>query len=498
MRDRLFFAVLFGFLGGVLIGSFLNVNLAFVFFGASVVLVFLLVAVLHKEKKEFFILAAIAVLGLSIGFLRFYMKDVKQPKQTLDNFVEQNVSLSGIIEEEVEHRQSNQRILLSADKIMDKGNEYPIHSNILISTDLYPEYAYGDRVVASGKLMIPKNFTTDAGKEFDYVDYLKKDSIYYTMSFAKVVLVEKDKASPVKSFLLKIKGKFLNAIEDILPPPESGLLAGLILGIKSSLPEELQAAFVDTGLVHVIVLSGYNVTIIAESLIKMLSFASVATGIYVGAAGIILFAVMTGGGSTIIRASIMAILALYARATGRNYDIIRALLFAAFIMVLINPYILVFDISFQLSFLATLGLIFMSPIFKEKFKFLPERFGIREIAGATIGVQVFVLPFILYKMGNLSLIAPITNLIILPFIPMTMFFGFIASSLAFIHRLVAMPFSFISYILLKFEIITVKGFAKLPFASLHLSYFPFALVLIFYIFLAWYLYHYYEKHPLSY
>jgi competence protein ComEC len=206
---------------------------------------------------------------------------------------------------------------------------------------------------------------------------------------------------------------------------------------------------------------------------------------------------MVGAGSTILRASTMALIALFARLTGRNYDVVRALLFAGFFMVLWNPMILVFDISFQLSFLATIGLIFMSPVFQEKFKFLPERFGLRDIAASTIGVQLFVLPFILYKMGNLSLVAPITNILVLPFIPVTMLLGFLATSLSFISHVIAFPFSFLVHVLLSFEIFIIELFSKLPFSSLELKYFPLVLVIIFYAFVSYKLWKFYQKKNLT-
>lgn len=145
-----------------------------------------------------------------------------------------------------------------------------------------------------------------------------------------------------------------------------------MLGVKESLGEGLEEDFVDTGLVHIVVLSGYNVTIIAEAIIRTLSFVSVMAGIYIGGIAIAVFAIMTGAGATIIRASIMAILALIARATGRRYEITRALFIAGFLMILENPYILLYDISFQLSFLATVGLIYLSPVFENIFKFFPK------------------------------------------------------------------------------------------------------------------------------
>ncbi|MEK7145270.1 MAG: ComEC/Rec2 family competence protein, partial [Patescibacteria group bacterium] len=191
-----------------------------------------------------------------------------------------------------------------------------------------------------------------------------------------------------------------------------------------------------------------------------------------GALAIILFAVMTGGSATIVRASLMAILVVVARATGRIYGITRALLLAGFLMVLHNPKILVFDTSFQLSFLSTLGLIYLSPVIEKWLGFIPEKLQLRQIAAATIATQIFVLPLLLYQMGQLSIVSLPVNLLILPAIPWTMLFGFLAGALGFISQIIALPFAFIAYLLLAFQLKIVALFAALPFASIAIPYFP--------------------------
>ena len=493
MKSRIFLSIVFGFLVGVLLSSFYTFGLAIVGLVALIGLTFLVISIFDHDLRRIFILISIFLLCSSSGILRFHAKDVGEPKNTLDNFVNERVVLEGVILSEVERREGSQRVVLSANNITLRDVVYPINQKILVSTELFPEFSYGERVSVSGKLEKPENFITDVGKEFDYVNYLKRESIYYITSFAEVEFESDGHGSRLKTSILSIKKKFLSSIERAVPAPESALLSGLLLGVKSSLGDRLQQDFVNTGLVHIIVLSGYNVTIIAEALIKMLSFASISAGIYFGSLAIILFAIMTGAGATIIRASIMAILALVARATGRNYDITRALLIAGVVMIIQNPYILVFDISFQLSFLATLGLIYVSPIFQKWFHFLPERFGIREVAGATVGVQAFVLPFILYKMGNLSLIAPITNVLVLPFIPVTMLLGFLAGSVSFILPVLGLPFAWATYLLLHGEIWIVETFSRIPFGSIEVMRFPLLLVIIFYAGITWLLYRYYRK-----
>ena len=222
------------------------------------------------------------------------------------------------------------------------------------------------------------------------------------------------------------KINFLNKMNLAIREPESLLMGGLILGEKSSFNEALRQSFVDTGTIHIVALSGYNVTIVAEWIMKIFSFSSFPKNLGIGAGivTILLFVLMTGGSSTAVRAGIMASLALFARVIGRNYDVARALILAGVFMILINPFVLVFDVSFQLSFIATVAVIFFSPKIEKYFLWITPRFKLRDIISVTCAAYVFVLPFILYKMGNLSLVALPANALILPFIPFTMILGF--------------------------------------------------------------------------
>jgi competence protein ComEC len=479
MRDKIIFISIFSFLMGVFVRSFLFIPTAYYFIFGLVSLIFILSFLFLKKNILLYIF--ISVTFIFFGIFRFDYKDSREPKNVFDDLVGTEVSFEGVVLREPDRRENNQRLIVGFEDV-----------NILVTTDLYPKFIYGDLLKVSGNLSKPKNFTTDIGKEFDYVNYLSKDSIYYNISFADVSFIDSGYGSSFTSFLLKTKAKFLGKIEAIVPPPQSSLLSGLLLGVKQSLGKDLQQNFVDTGLVHIVVLSGYNVTIVAEAIMRFLSFLPLTFGIAVGSFSIVLFAVMTGAGATIVRASLMAILALLARGTGNAFNITRALALAGFFMVLHNPYILYFDLSFQLSFLATLGLIYLSPLFEKYFMWLPKKAGLREIASATIATQIFVLPFILYKMGTLSLIAPITNLLVLPIIPATMFFGFLTGVIGMLSETLAMPFGFISNILLKFEIFIVNTFSSMSFAAVEVRNFSIFLVIIVYIFIFWILSKHYK------
>ena len=157
-------------------------------------------------------------------------------------------------------------------------------------------------------------------------------------------------------------------------------------------------------------------------------------------------------------------------------------------MILHNPKILRFDAGFQLSFLATLALIYLAPYFDKKFHFITNKWKIREIVSATVATQIFVLPLLLYKTGIFSAVALPVNLLILIFMPVTMLLGFIIAGLGMFWGALAVPFGWLGYALTQYELLTVKIFANLSFASFSIKKFPLILTIAIYAVYAIFLY----------
>jgi competence protein ComEC len=351
--------------------------------------------------------------------------------------------------------------------------------------DFGEEFKYGDEISVSGKLEKPENFTTDQGKNFDYVNYLRKDGIYYVMNYAGVEVISNSHGNKIKSTLFFIREKFLEKMNLSIRSPENLLMGGLILGEKSAFSEELRQSFVNTGTIHIVALSGYNITIVAEWFMKLFSllpFVSQNLAICMGILAILFFIIMTGASSTAIRAGVMATLVLVARATGRNYDVARALMLAGVVMIALNPLILVYDVSFQLSFIATVAVIFFTPKIEKYFLWVTPHFKLRDIVSVTSAAYIFVLPFILYKMGNLSIVALPANILILPFIPFTMLLGFLTSFLGSIWYVLAVPLGYLSYLFLHYELSVINFFSNFTFASFSIPHFPLFLTIIIYIY----------------
>ncbi|MEI6296966.1 MAG: ComEC/Rec2 family competence protein [bacterium] len=470
--------LIFGFIAGVAVRSFVNFGIFF----AGLFLAFSVLLFLTEHYYKKFLIKEVRLKTLSLIFLSFSFGvawyDFREAPQS--NFFKENqdrvVLIKGIIDSEPESKEAGTSL-----KILIKNDE--IEEPILVKTENFPKYNYGDEVELRGELKPVENFD----ESFDYVSYLAKDGIYYAMDKPQINLLSTGNGSFLNKKLFEIKEFFLGSIKEIFSEPHSSLLAGLLIGAKESLGKEWLDKFRIAGLSHIIVLSGYNLTIIADAVMKVISlFFSKSISLLLGSVSIVLFAVMTGGGASTTRATIMALIIMLSKATGRMYEATSALVLAGFFMVLQNPKVLVFDMSFQLSFLATLGLIFISPLVKEKITFVPEKFQLRELMATTLGAQIATSPLILYKMGTFSLVALPVNILVLLFIPVTMLFGFMATAISFVNFYLALPFAGIAFTLLSYILFITDVFSSLPFASVNFNvnylFFAFGIVLLFLVF----------------
>ena len=270
------------------------------------------------------------------------------------------------------------------------------------------------------------------------------------------------------AFFARMRARFVRAMHTFLPAEEATLLGGLLLGLRGALPAGLLEAFRMTGLIHIIVLSGHNITMIAEAVRRVLKKVPMTASFLVSLAVIVVFVLFAGAQMVAIRAGSMATIALLARATHREYDGIRALSIVAMALVLLNPTQVLFSISFHLSFLATLGLLLFAPSIERKIEKIPEKFGIRGIVAATIATQVLLLPYLAYAIGEISTIGIPANILVLPLIPFAMFFGAAVTLVALIAPFLATALSPIAYLPLKAITVITETLAKVPHATMPL------------------------------
>lgn len=461
--DTIFYASIAGFVAGIFTRSFVDAGAGFVLF------LVLIAAVLGALNRKTF-LFSVFLFAAALGMLRYGFADHNSWRTALDINIGQSVALEGVVSDEPDERESVTRLIVETEK-----------TKMLVTVGREPQYAYGDRLRIAGKLERPKNFQDETTlREVNYVSHLAKDGIYYELFKPNIELLARGEGNWIIWKLFSFKRAFIQNINSLIPQPHAALLGGLVVGAKQSLGKKLLDDFRTVGVIHIVVLSGYNITIIAYFIEWLFSRLRKNMRLIIAATAMILFALMVGASATVVRATIMALLVVLARSTGRMYAVTRALLVAGVVMLIHNPKILVFDTSFQLSFLATVGLIYFSPLIEPRVKWVTEKLKLREVVVATVATQAFVLPFLLYKTGILSLVSLPVNLLILVAVPATMLLGFLTGIAGFAWSMLALPFAWGAYALLAYELAVVEWFARLPFAAVALSSFPLWLVVVWY------------------
>ncbi|MAZ67317.1 hypothetical protein CL652_00930 [bacterium] len=411
----------------------------------------------------------IGLLFVAIGVARMH---IAVPQIVLDERLGSKVSFVGTVVREPDVRETYTNLILESEDFAHR---------ILVRAPQYQDFRYKDEVRITGKLDIPKNFEGDTGRVFNYQGYLAKDDIRYIISFPEVEILVRSET--LTGFLFKLKRTYLDSLKRFLPEPSAALAGGITVGERRSLGEELTQAFRDTGLIHIVVLSGYNIAIIVMFISAVLAFLPEKPRFTVAIIAIALFTILVGASSTVVRAALMGSIGAVGAMVKRTYSALHALIIAGFVMLLWNPYLLVYDPSFQLSFVATLGLLLGAPLLVPSLKFIPEKFALREIIAATVATQIAVLPLLAYMMGEVSLVALAVNALVLPIVPLAMLVVFLAGVAGLANYAVATLFAIVAHGLLTYMIKVVETFAVLPFAKVALPQFSLWIVGLAYVIL---------------
>ena len=438
------------FVAGIALRSFVFIDAFYAVFAAGIVCITLFISAKYPSR---FFFSCLGMIMLCAGMLWYGFFEPGQLK--METSAGAKIEITGIVTEEPELKDNAQKLVVSPADAPDE--------KILVSIKRYPEFSYHNVIHLSGTLEKPKAFDG-----FDYPAYLAKDGVYFVMGFPDVSLVSA--GSPgVLGRLFAFKNSFMRSVESTVPSPQSSFLNGMLFGAKSDLPKDIQNEFIVTGVSHITALSGYNITVIIIFVGFILSrFASRTVSFYLSVVLVVVFVLATGASPSVIRAACMGIALLFARHIGRQGMAVNALVFAAFVMLLFNPKILRYDVSFQLSFLAVLGLIYISPYFENKLRRIPDFLNLKESLIATLSAQIAVLPVILYVFHKVSLIAPLANMLVLPLVPVVMLLGFVAGTLGFVSYYLALPLAYPLWLVLSYQLGVIHYFAQFSYAQLAL------------------------------
>ena len=456
------------FIGGIFVASFLNVPSLII--GELFILGIFYSLFFFKQKS--ILVFGFCLIILAFGILRYQIALNNFENAELKNFIDfpESIQILARVAKEPDARENNINLTVNTEELLINKIGIPMEGKILITTERYPEYQYGNKLEITGLLKTPPVF-----EDFNYKDYLRKEGILAVMSYPEISqrFSEIGILPAIYAKVLSFKNKLRETINQNLSPPQRSILAAVILGDKKNISKEWKDKLNKTGVRHITAVSGMHIIILTSILMTLL----IALGFWRGQAfyltiGIIfLYILMIGFQPSAVRAVIMASLFLLAQKIGRISYSQRAIIFAGALMLIQNPFLLKDDVGFQLSFLAIMGIIYLLPIFQKWLKFIPQGryLNLRNILGMTFSAQVFTLPILIYNFGYFSLVSPLSNILIVPILSYVMASGFIFSLIGIFWQFSGWILSFPCWFLLTYITKVIDLLYQLPFISVQLK-----------------------------
>ncbi|MDP2909606.1 MAG: ComEC/Rec2 family competence protein [bacterium] len=394
-----------------------------------------------NSKIAFYVL--LGVFCFLIGF-RYLKLESDFKNHALRESVGQTVSFTEKVDFEPDARDKTTRLRLG---------------RVLITVPRYPEIKYGDVLEVTGTIENPPMLDG-----FNYPNYLKGKGIYFTEYNPEIKIIEREKGFFFYAKILELKDAFRRSVDSAIHAPESAIVSAMILGSERGISKDLQEKLNTAGVRHIIAVSGSNIVILSN--ILMFLFMGLRwgkrTAICLSLTSIFLFVVLCSFEVSAVRAAIMGSLFLAAPLFGRKSCGARAIILAGLLMLFFNPYLLIHDIGFQLSFLASLGMIYLSPSFSRWLVFVPNDnfFKLREILATTFSAYIFTLPILIYNFGQVSLFGILANIFILPIVPLVMISGFIGGVVGILIPFFGRILLFAPYLLSHYILFVVELFSK--------------------------------------
>lgn len=315
---------------------------------------------------------------------------------------------------------------------------------IRIVSPRVPQYSYGDRILVSG-VITQKGFESN-GRHISYFE-LTSSSI-----------ISNPNRNIFIKFVSSLRNRIFEKVRETLPSPEADLLIGIVLGDDSGFDKTTQDQFARTGLMHIVAASGTNVSIVGGAIyLSLLGVIGRRKAIIFSILGIGLYAILSGLSPSIQRAAVMGIITYFALFLGRQTYALWGLGITGFLLILINPYI-VFDIGFQLSFMATLGILLLDPLLK-KVTLLSKGI-LKEDFSITLAAYISLFPLLLYHFQTFTPFSLFANILVLWTIPIVTVLGGLGALIILVSNFLAVPVLWVVYPLLHYILIVSKFFSN--------------------------------------
>ena len=474
---------------GIFLGSKFNLPLALIFTGLIP-----LPLLFFRQHRKLIVLTSLCLVAFFIGAFRFQSSLPTINEHYLQFYNDQEtVEIRGMVNIDPELRDKTTHIHLSATEIKLEGEWQEVSGTALLFVPRYPAYSYGDVLQVSGELETPPELD-----DFDYKGYLAHQGIYSTMLYPNIEIVETGKGSKPLGWVYSLRNRLSQTIAEVLPEPQASLAQGVILGIRGNIPQSVSDDFAHTGTAHLLAISGLHLGILAGILLSIgIWLFGRRHYLYIWLAlGIIwLYVLITGMHPPVIRAAIMASLFLTAELLGRQRSAITSLAFAAAVMAGISPHLL-WDASFQMSFLAMAGLIFIFPPLQALGRravraTLGEDRAAASIANLVsdsfsiiLGAILAVWPIVAHYFGIVSFMAPLATFLALPALPGIIITGALAGGVGLIFLPVAQVIAWLAWLFLSHMLLVVNGLAAIPLSSIEVGVVNAHLIWAYYLVLA--------------
>jgi len=473
-KSKVFLIACLVFICGIALASFLPVEIlrfSLEWFGTGVFFLILTILFWRYSGQAGIKPVCLFFLFLAILFFSIWRYGLSLPKNTPDkiwHYNAQTVTIQGFIANEPDVRDTSQKLEIAVSTIKESPGRL-ISGKILVTTDLYPEYKYGDELELECELKQPEEF-----KGFAYDRYLARYDIYSVCYYPRLKVISGRRGNYVYAKIFSFKAKLTSLIDSGLSEPESSLARPIVFGGQKGLEQTIRNDFQKVGLTHIMAVSGFNVSILAVIIMAALLAMGLARQRAFYAAVIFLasYIILVGMPASAMRAGLMGFLVLWALKLGRLNKITNSLVLTAAIMLLVNPKILGDDVGFQLSFLAIAGLVYVYPVLESlwrKIK-LPKLKGVSDALLITLAAQVFTLPILAYNFSQISLISPLANLAVLWAVPALTVLILVALPLSWFMPGLSFIFFLPSLILTKYILIMVKYLAKIPYGYVEVNY----------------------------
>ncbi|MFP3896440.1 MAG: DNA internalization-related competence protein ComEC/Rec2 [Anaerolineales bacterium] len=421
------------------------------------------------KERRVMVLAMAALLG---GW-RYHLAQPHIDESHLAHYNDRGrVSITGYVSTDPNVRDTYTQLEITALQIEDDDMAHPVRGRLIATVEHYPRHEYGDLLRITGNLETPPILDT-----FSYKEYLSARGIHSLVHYATVAPLQETRGNPLLRLIYRARRGLRTTIERILPNPEAGLLSGILLGLSHTLPDDLDAAFRITGLTHIIVISGFNISLVIQAVmlgLRRLLHRWWALGISL--AMVTLYTIFVGPTPPVVRAALMGGLFVLGQLVGRPSHPLTTLATASLFMTLWNP-LIVWSVSFQLSLAATLALLVIEPLLAQGvYGWLAPQMDdndarrwlrlLRDVLLTTVAAQLLTLPIIWHHFRTVSLVSLLANLLVLSIQPAIMAFGALATVLGVVWLPLGRVAAWTAWLFLHYNIGVVRLLAKIPGAAI--------------------------------